>query len=97
MSRPGRAELRREFEAVRQVLSEDWNPVGVYGLPADEYDDYVWPILALLRENAQEEALLARLREIELRWFSQTANEARLLTVVARLQGLRIANRGSPK
>lgn len=78
------------------MLHEDWNPVGAAGLPADEYDGYVWPILALLREGADDGALLARLREIELRWFSQAANEARLIEVAAKLKALRIA-RGSQK
>lgn len=86
---PGaRAVLKREFAAVRGVLMQDWNPVDVEGLPEDEYDSYVWPILGVLRAGGGREALLARLRDIELQWFGGTGCDARLAAVVDRLQAL---------
>lgn len=67
---------------------EDWNPVGAAGLPQDEYDSYVWPILGLLRASPDREALLARLRQIELDFFGRAVSEAYLAPVVDKLMAL---------
>jgi hypothetical protein len=83
-----RIAFKREFAAVRRVLMEDWNPVGVGCLPEDEYDAYVWPILSLLRAGADREALMGRLQQIELQWFGRVANDADLALVLDKLQAL---------
>lgn len=80
---------------MRRVLQEDWNPVGCEGLPEGEFDAYVWPLLGLLRNGASQEALLSRLREIELRWFGGAANEVRLVHVVDKLRSLGLAKKGT--
>ncbi|OGG55539.1 MAG: hypothetical protein A3F84_19935 [Candidatus Handelsmanbacteria bacterium RIFCSPLOWO2_12_FULL_64_10] len=34
----------RESEAALRGLLNEWNPIGVGGLPADEYDCLLWPL-----------------------------------------------------
>lgn len=72
---------------------EDWNPAGVGGLPEDEYDSYVWPVLGLLKESAEREALLARLRQIELDFFGRAVSDDHLAPVVDKLMALGLGKR----
>lgn len=44
------SELKRQFATVQAILWEDWDPIG--GVPRDEYDSYVWPVIDLLRKGA---------------------------------------------
>ena len=94
MSRPPRAELKQEFEAVRRVLREVWNPVGVDGLPADEYDDYVWPIVRLLREGADADVLTRHLADVEAFYFGSTIRDDRRMPTAAALLALGIEAEG---
>lgn len=80
--------LRRQFEAVRAVLNQDWNPIGVDGLPVDEYDAYVWPIVRLLRGGADQAALVKHLQKIEQTWFDSAVRPAQLAAVAAALLAL---------
>jgi hypothetical protein len=54
---------KRLFEAVREVLFRDWDPIGVNDNPhlADEYDDYARSICRLLEAGADEVKLAAHL------------------------------------
>jgi hypothetical protein len=90
MSRPDRAELKRNFDAVRRILFEKWNPVGVSGLPEDEYDSYVWPIVRLLHEGADEAALTQHLHEVEQFYFARDTAEEKLLPAAEALLALGI-------
>lgn len=87
-----RAQLRREFEAVRLVLLEVWNPVGAHGLPRDEYDAYAWPIVRLLREGASDEALLTYLHATERAYFGRQVDVAQLAPVIAALRATGIGS-----
>lgn len=96
MSRRDRAELDRAFSAVRQVLQDVWNPVGAGGLPADEYDSYVWPIVGLLRGGAAAGELTEHLRNAERDFFSRESDSANLAHVVRALLALQVdANKES--
>lgn len=86
----GRAALKQDFYAVRDVLRADWNPVGVYGLPEDEYDSYVWPIVRLLQQGADEAVLIKHLHEVELLYFNRDTSEAKLKPVAQLLRRLGI-------
>ena len=88
MSQPQSTALKRDFGAVREVLLTDWNPVGCYGLPEDEYDSYVWPIVRLLKEGADETALAQHLHEVELFYFSRDTPVANLLPIARALIAL---------
>lgn len=75
------------FRAVRKILWEDWDPIGC-GVPADEYDDYVAPVLRILVERAPAEALAAYLRETAAEALLSPVSEAKLAHVVAKLMAL---------
>jgi hypothetical protein len=51
---------------LRDLLLLWWDPIGVYGVPEarDEYDDYLEPIGAKLREGAGRAELAAYLAEL---------------------------------
>ena len=55
------------FRQVRAILMRDWDPIGVFDLPAaqDEYDSYIWPYLRLLDEGTGVEKIAAALDRIE--------------------------------
>lgn len=56
--------MRYTFNAtameIRKILWVDWDPIGC-GVPEDEYDDYVGPVYALLRDGADRAAIHAYL------------------------------------
>ena len=54
------AEIAVTLGRIRSVLLEDWDPIGIRGIPgaADEYDSYAMPIYSILRQHRSEEALL---------------------------------------
>ncbi|HVK79367.1 MAG TPA: hypothetical protein VM915_02035 [Verrucomicrobiae bacterium] len=85
-----RAALKQDFFAVRDVLTEVWNPVGVGGLPADEYDSYVWPIVRLLRENPDDATLAAHLITLERDYFARNIEAPQLAPVIKALRALGI-------
>jgi hypothetical protein len=43
---------RAWHRSVREVLNQDWDPIGVDGKVDDEYDGYAAKIAVMLRENA---------------------------------------------
>ena len=54
MSRPELQRAKADFEQVRAILHDEWDPIGC-GVPEDEYDSYAWPVLALLQRGAQRD------------------------------------------
>jgi hypothetical protein len=41
-----------ELEAIKRLLWEDWDPIGVNGFgPNDEYDNYAFRIFVMLKEG----------------------------------------------
>jgi hypothetical protein len=69
--RSGAADLRR-------ILMEDWDPIGVRGVPeaADEYDSYLPQIGSRLRDGATKEELVAYLTSIEEDRMGLTPSDA---------------------
>jgi len=49
---------------IRHVFMHDWNPIGIDGLPEDEYDSYVMPVYSLLRQQKGEAAIAAYLAQV---------------------------------
>ena len=44
-----------ELEAIRRLLWEDWDPIGVNSFgPDDEYDSYAFRVFAMLNEGRGE-------------------------------------------
>lgn len=79
--------MSADFRGVRKILWEDWDPIGC-GVPADEYDDYVGPVLRLLIEKAPPERLAAYLRETAAETIGCPVGEEKLAQVVAKLTAL---------
>lgn len=46
-----RKHAKAAFDQVRAILHGEWDPIGA-GVPADEYDSYAWPVLAMLQRKA---------------------------------------------
>ena len=79
------------WQAVKDVLFREWDPIGVNSNPAcgDEYDSYVSAIVRLLRAEADEYKIAEHLRSLER--FSMglsSANEERDHQIARRLIGL---------
>ncbi|MGO9672931.1 MAG: hypothetical protein ACLPSF_01955 [Methylocella sp.] len=59
-----------DAEAVREILFEDWDPVGFAPLlPRDEYDHYIPAIVWLLRRRRGAGWLEAHLADVDRYWF----------------------------
>ncbi len=55
-----------DAEAVREILFEDWDPVGFAPLlPRDEYDDYIPAVVWLLRRRCRIARLEAHLVDVD--------------------------------
>ena len=52
----------KEEEDLRRLLNE-WNPIGVPGLPPDEYDCVIKPLLEKLRRGCNQEFIQRFLNE----------------------------------
>lgn len=48
---------------MNQILHDDWNPIGVGNMPADEYSSYAGTVGRLLGEGASAGAIAAYLGE----------------------------------
>jgi hypothetical protein len=56
--------IRRQ---IRHVLMEDWDPIGVNGIPeaADEYDSYIGDFYEILVGPRSREEIISRLEYLE--------------------------------
>jgi hypothetical protein len=66
MARPNRR--KRLYQAVRDVLFREWDPIGVNDNPlvADEYASYAPAICRMLEDGADEAKLAAHLRRLRI-------------------------------
>lgn len=57
---------REVQESIRQVLLQDWDPIGINDVPEaqDEYDSYVGGVYRLLTSGASEDAIIKHLDKI---------------------------------
>lgn len=83
-------DIRANAAAVRAILHRDWDPIGC-GVPEDEYDSYLWPVLKLLQDGTPPAAIADCLRTAARDAMSSTVPEERLALVVDRLLALRLA------
>ena len=72
--------------SVRQILWRDWNPIAP-GVPEDEYDAYVGPVLGLLEKGSEIQEIADYLCwvESERMGLSQT-DKSRLVSVAKKLK-----------
>lgn len=77
-------------QAIRKVLMEHWDPIGVADIPEaqDEYDSYVGPVYRLLVSGASDAELIDYLyaTETETMGLSLFGKRGHLQPVVARLR-----------
>ncbi|SJZ31684.1 hypothetical protein SAMN02745126_00238 [Enhydrobacter aerosaccus] len=54
-----RREMAAELEELKSLLLNDWDPIGVAGIPeaADEYDSYAFHLHSMLTAGATSEAV----------------------------------------
>jgi hypothetical protein len=66
-------------DAIRQVLFDDWDPIGVNDIfPKDEYDAYIGGVYRLLVSGSTEDELCDHLLQLEITQMeSPTSNDHR--------------------
>lgn len=84
--------LKAEAAAVRKILHGTWDPIGC-GVPEDEYDTYLWPVLDLLKRGAPAEEVKAYLRLTADETLLSPVPEERLELTVGMLMGLGVSER----
>ena len=86
----GARDTKAETVRIRAILHGEWDPIGC-GVPADEYDSYIWPDYALLIRKAERSEI-----ETYLRWAADEqmqcpVPEERLALVMDHLFALELA------
>lgn len=78
---------KRYHNAIKQILFEDWDPIGVNAVPEaqDEYDSYVRGIYHRLIHRVPKHELFDYLWEVENNHMGLYGNRARTETVVEKL------------
>jgi hypothetical protein len=95
MSRDNRRNLKRSeaalLSAVRFVLFEHWDPIGVRGIPAaaDEYDTYAQRIVSMLMANSTVEEMRQYLTVVEQEQMALNVDETRVNFASEELSKLR--------
>ena len=79
------------YEAVRQILLREWEPIGVVDVPAaqDEYDVYIQPIVRLVLGHASPTVLSEHLLRIENVEMGLRADRGRAFRAAEKLRALR--------
>src|SRR5262245_33706874 len=77
-------------EQIRQVLLQDWDPIGVADIPEAraEYDSYVGGVYRLLAQHAAPATVAAHLASIEGDQMGLPASPASRLAVATKLCSL---------
>ncbi len=84
MSRPELKQARAAFDQVRAILHGEWDPIGC-GVPAEEYDSYAWPVLAMLQRKADRDEVETYLRWAADEAMSSPVPQKRLASVLDKL------------
>ena len=79
---------RRWRWRIRDVLNSQWNPIGVEGLPDDEYDAYAGKLAAMLRDGASDDDLSAYLHWAETAHMGLPGDTDRLTKVVSAIRAV---------
>ena len=72
-----RADFHARFPAIRRVLLEEWDPIGVRDEPAAqrEYDGYALALYGLLARGATDDDLAQYLAEVSIFWLELGASK----------------------
>lgn len=79
--------MSADFRSVRKILWEDWDPIGC-GVPQDEYDDYVGPVMRLLSERKPAAEVADYLRVTAAETIGCPVSEEKLARAVEMLMRL---------
>ena len=90
MNEARRHQVQGLIEKIRDVLINDWDPIGVGDNPnlREEYDSALSPLLAALSKGAGEDELASILAAAETR-FGATGDPARRERTVTKLMAAR--------
>jgi hypothetical protein len=100
-----RTDFRARFPAIRRVLLEEWDPIGVRDEPdaQDEYDGYAFALYGLLARGATDDDLAEYLAQVTMFWmdlgassrdsFSTVIHALRRIGVARASRGRRMATR----
>jgi hypothetical protein len=82
--------VRRDHQEIRRVLLEEWDPIGVRGIPEaqDEYDGYVPDVHRLLMRRASALEVFEYLWQVEAEHMGLPGNRAHTQEIAARLVAL---------
>lgn len=76
------------FRTVREILWRDWDPIGC-GVPEDEYDDYVPPVVAMLTQGKGRDDVGEYLRTTAAETIACPVSEEKLARVLDKLFALK--------
>ena len=78
---------KRFHDAIRAVLLQEWDPIGVSGLSGaeDEYDGYVGEVYAMLIRNESTQTVSNHLWWIETAHMGLRGNRAKTEAIAMRL------------
>jgi len=82
---------RQIQESIRQILLQDWDPIGVQEIPEaqDEYDSYVGGVYRLVAAGSSAQEIADHLWHIENETIGLPAlDRAKLVPVAEKLRGL---------
>lgn len=91
--RPPRSRVTVMQDAIRKVLIDDWDPIGVRGVAAlvDEYDSYIGRVYQILCGSRSADDLVNCLARIEQAEIEVSTTEASRRDVAMKLLDLRVA------
>lgn len=77
--------------AIQTILMNQWDPIGVRGVAQvqDEYDDYVGPLAALVRNGATSDRIAGDLLAFEIDRMGLVGEPDRAKHVAAQLHALK--------
>jgi hypothetical protein len=94
VTRPEVKLAKADAQKVRVILNEDWQPIP--GVPEDEWDSYLWPVLGLLKRGAPREEVKSYLRRTAEETIGMPLAEPSLERVVDKLIALGLENKTPP-
>ncbi len=76
-------------DAIRQVLFDDWDPIGVNDYaPKDEYDSYIGGIYRQMVSGVTEDELCEHLRQLEITQMGSPTNADHRRMIAKKLKKL---------
>jgi len=79
-------------ESIRQILFNDWDPIGINdSAPDDEYDSYIAGVYRLLVSGASGSEISEHLRQIEITQIEVATNPDHRKMVADKLKSLDVS------